>query len=84
MLDGFACRTLPEAVYELALKIYPQAGPDAIRRLADSLSEPDLKRLELIALRDGLAAAELFYLSRPRRLRVIVARPKSPYRGGVL
>ncbi|MBU3989789.1 MAG: hypothetical protein KJ702_10810 [Gammaproteobacteria bacterium] len=68
---GMQLRTLPEAIYDLAVKIYPCAGPDAVRRLVDSLSGHDLRMLETIALRDGPEAAEQFYLSRPRRLRVI-------------
>jgi hypothetical protein len=63
---------LPDAIYDLACRIFPgDAG--AIRRLTDALSDHDLKMLATIALRDGPAAAERYYLSRPRRLRVIKA-----------
>lgn len=80
MFAGISTRVIPDAVYDLAVKLYPQAGPDAIGLLADSLSDHDMRMLSVIALRDGPVAAEQFYRSRPRRLRVFNPR-KARFRG---
>lgn len=64
-------RALPEAVVDLAYRIYASDPLNALDRLTESLSDHDLRMLATIALRDGPEAAERFYRSRPRRLRVV-------------
>lgn len=70
---------LPECVVELAYRIYSNDPLHALDRLVASLTDDDLRQLATIALNDGPAAAERYYLSRPRRLRVAVVRPRAPY-----
>lgn len=72
-------RSLPESVVDLAYRIYANDPLHAVDRLVESLNDHDLRQLATIALNDGPAAAERYYLSRPRRLRVAVVRPRAPY-----
>jgi hypothetical protein len=71
MIAGLPMRALPEAVVELAYRLFPHDQLNAISRMVDGLSDHDLRMLATIALRDGDQAAERFYRSRPRGFRRI-------------
>jgi hypothetical protein len=80
MFATTSLRALPESVIELAFRIYADDPLHAVDRLVESLADNDLRQLAAIAIEAGPDAAEMFYRSRPRRLRVTVARPRSPYK----
>lgn len=69
MFNGI--RTLPESLVELAYKIFAHDPLHALDRLTDSLNEHDLRMLQTVAARDGMAAAEHYFRSRPRGIRRI-------------
>lgn len=70
-MTGLAMRALPEALVETAYRIFKSDPLHALDRLVASLTGDDLQQMAVIALRDGVDAAERFYRSRPHRFRRI-------------
>jgi hypothetical protein len=68
--DGTAMRVLPEALVELAFKLFP-SNPNAISLVIDGLTLHDQRMLATIAMRDGPEAAEQYFRSRRRGIRRI-------------